>query len=144
MSKRNNASRDHLRAVLNDRNKLINQTKGIGGILAQLLRTIFKEQNITDTVFNTVCDEYINSARFGLSSKVAQYLNRGNIRRQVSQDTLTWKVFVRALKIMQVSRFVISIELHYHSGKPASFHEVGVDTGSPGIKADESDFSKGA
>lgn len=142
MSSRHKNGKDELSHVLG-RAEAIHETKGIGGILASLLRKVFYEHKIGDGVFNTMCNDYIRSARRGLPTKVAQYLNRGNIRRQVAQPKITWKVFVRALRIMQVQKFVITIELKFASGRANTEHSYEVDISNPVLNSDLEERDKG-
>lgn len=114
----NGGKHDQMHYILVDPEKKKNETKGIGGILTSLLRDLFKELKVEEGLFNKLCADYIRHARFGLNDKVANYLSRGNLRRQLSDPKLTWKTFVKGLKLLGVRRFKISVEVYFRNGAP--------------------------
>lgn len=85
---------------------------GPGGLLSFLWRTILKERQIWLPQFDLFVAQYIQKARKMQSSpKIANYFNRSNIFREMSRSTMTFKVFVKAMQLIGISRLKITIEL---------------------------------
>ena len=126
----NSKTPEDMDALLRQPNKGVGQTKGIGGILAELWRIIARDINLQLPRFEFLCNQYVAKARRDLTdARVANYFNRGNLRRELAKPTMTMKVFIKALKVLDVTSFKIAIELHHRSGKK-TIHEHSVEIGN--------------
>ena len=109
----------------------LNETKGTGGILAKLWRSILFEQGIPLRQFEYLCTQFVIHARRGITdTKVANYFNRGNLRRELMKPAMSFKVFMKALRVLQVVKFDLSVKLYFRTGK-TSIHNVTVDLSTP-------------
>lgn len=121
---------DDMDSLLRQPNKGVGQTQGIGGILAELWRIIMRDKLLEIPRFENLCNRYVAKARKNLTdARVANYFNRGNLRRELAKPTMTMKVFIKALKVMDVVHFRIAIELTERGGKK-SIHEHSVEIGN--------------
>lgn len=141
--KDNGGKHDKMHYILVDPTKKKNETVGIGGILTSLLRDLFEALEVGEGLFNKLCADYIRHARYGLNDKVANYLSRGNLRRQLSDPKLTWKTFVKGLKLLGVKRFKISVEVYFRNGAPPRTVSRDVDIMSARIFDEDSDAAEG-
>lgn len=113
--------------LINKRDYGIGQTKGIGGVLAELWRKTLRDLNMPYGRFEFLCNQFVQRARLGLTdARVANYFNRGNLRRELAKPTMTMKVFIKALKVIDCTSMTISIELK-HRGGDTSIHTHSVD-----------------
>ena len=114
--------------ILKDPNRCVSHTRGVGGILARLWRIILFETNVNVSNFENLCGNFVLRARRGLiDANVKNYFNKGNLRRELAKPSMTFKVFVKALKVLEVVSFTITIELQHRRGKITT-HSTKVDT----------------
>ncbi len=127
--------------ILLARDRLRWEVRGVGGVLTHLFRTILMELGIGLLEFNQATLQYILKARREqIANKVASYFNRSNIYREMSKPAMTFKVFMKALKIIGVTHLSLSVNLT-RKGRVTT-HTVSVSLGSEGgFKAE--DFMEG-
>lgn len=112
------------------------ETRGIGGILAGLFRTILHENNVGGNKFEILLSDFINNARRGvMASRVKRHFTRGNLRRELEKGTMTFKVFMKGLRFMKIRFVTISVELTHASGRKST-HSAKVDLGGADIQAE--------
>lgn len=122
-----NDSEKEVKELFSQLDKGVGSTKGVGGVLARLWRTIVRDLNIPLGQFEIHLTQFVNNARRGIdSSKVANYFNRGNLRRELVKPSMTFKVFIKALKVLNVERFDLSIKIYKKNGT-SSVHQTSVD-----------------
>lgn len=123
--------------VLKDPERLRHEVRGVGGVLAYLWRTILKERQIWLPQFEQFVAQYIQKARRMQSSpKIANYFNRSNIFREMSRGTMTFKVFVKAMQLIGISRMRITVELEGR-GK-TTVHQASLQlSGEDGLRFEE-------
>ena len=126
-------------AILKDPDKLMYETKGVGGILAKLWRVVLFDLKVSDTRFEHLCMNYVANARKNLQdSRVANFFNRGNLRRELAKPTMTWKVLIKGLKVLEFGSMELSVKLTHRSGK-VSIHSVIVDVANADIAYEPDD-----
>lgn len=108
-----------------------------GVILRKLLTKIIEDLNITNLRFHYLLTQYLEDplngipqTNHGISSA------RSNYAKEIKQDALSWKWFVRTLKIIRINRFTITITVH-HNKATATSHSVEVDLGRIYISNEE-------
>jgi hypothetical protein len=69
----------------------------------------------------------INEKRNLPDNRVARFLVRGNFRRELERPSMTFKVFVKMLKIIGVKRMDFGVELFFGNETPTQTHSVFVD-----------------
>ena len=115
--------------ILNSPDRGITETRGIGGIIARLWRTILSDLNIRPGKFEILLSEFIINAKSKVADdRVSKLFTRGNLRRELERPTMTFKVFMKGIKMLRVTRFKIAIELEFSSGKK-TLHSTTVDLG---------------
>lgn len=102
--------------------------RGVGGSLAELFRTIQYDLGISGPRMEVLISEFIINEKRNLpDNRVARFLVRGNIRRELERPSMTFKVFVKMLKIIGVKRLDFGVELDFGHDKPTQTHSVFVD-----------------
>ena len=111
---------------------------GAGGKLSGFWASILQDRNIGPDQFDEYCLKFVNRARRDLeNSKIASYFNKGNLRRELTSPTMTFKVFIKGLRVIEVKSFKLSAELVFVTGK-VSLHQIEVDL-SAESSADENE-----
>lgn len=62
--------------------------------------------------------------------------SRGNIQKELSSETMTWKVFCRALEIINVKRFTITIDVTWPDNTTSVYHQTVVYGNVEGVSED--------
>jgi hypothetical protein len=94
--------------------------RGEAGFLAALWRQILTDLNIDSSLYEHAVNTWISKQQS--SNPYEQVHRRGNLRRELSDDKMTFKVFVRALKIVGANRVDISIRLTF-ANKRVTTHQ---------------------
>jgi hypothetical protein len=89
---------------------------GADSVLASLFRSILLDLGINWGRFDALLSEYVgrNLQTEGNKDKSSQ---RGNLKRELLGDSVTWKVFCKGLKFLHVWKFQITIHAHHENGK---------------------------
>lgn len=115
-------------SAVTDPVKVRHTYRGVGGSLAQLFRTIQYDLGISGPRMEVLISEFIINEKRNLpDNRVARFLVRGNIRRELERPSMTFKVFVKMLKIIGVKRMDFGVELDFGADKPTQNHSVHVD-----------------
>jgi hypothetical protein len=102
--------------------------RGVGGSLAELFRTIQYDLGISGPRMEVLISEFIINEKRNLpDNRVARFLVRGNIRRELERSSMTFKVFVKMLKIIGVKRMNFGVEIDFGNSAPIQKHSVFVD-----------------
>ena len=111
--------------------KGISQVQGVGGILARLLRTIWFDNRITSSEMDRNLRQYVHGVREDIDKpSVKQFMNMSNLRREILKPHISWKFFIKAIKVMKANRVEFSVTLHYKHTEKTSKHSVLIDLGN--------------
>ena len=111
----------------------IDETRGVGGILARLWRTILYDKNIKPSYFELLLNEFIIKAKRRIpDNRVSKLFTRGNLRREFEKPTMTFKVFMKGLKLLNVKKVTFAVKLEYSSNKEPTLHQTIIDLGDSG------------
>lgn len=122
-----NRRRNPLSEILEDPNKGIHKTYGTDGTLARLFRTILSDLNIGGYQFTLLMTKFLNDPRNNIpDNKQDQTSNRGNLNKEFQKGTMTWKVFCKALRFLQFTRFKVIIQAERADGSITQ-HDVEVN-----------------
>lgn len=103
--------------ILKDRHKCIDEVRGIGGILAGLWRRTLYELNIEYGRFELLLNDFIIKAKKRVpDNRVAKLFTRGNLRREFEKKEMTFKVFVKGMKVLKMKHLKITLDLTTSSG----------------------------
>ena len=110
---------------------------GAGGKLSSFWASILQDRNIGPDLFDHYCLKFVNKAKRDLeNSQVRSYFNRGNLRRELTKPTMTFKVFIKGLRVIEIKSFKLIVDLVFVTGK-VSLHQIEVDLSAQ--EADESE-----
>lgn len=79
-------------------------------ILAGLWRQIKKELEVDDTKVESLIDRYATLAH---KNPIERTQFRGNLKGELSKDAMTWKNFVRGMKVLRAKTVEITFVLHH-------------------------------
>lgn len=85
-------------------------------VLSSLYRKILLDLNVDVTRFNYLIDQYIKAAGLARYAKETTSV-RGNIKKELLHNKMSWKVFIKGLNFLRVDRFDITIRLYHHNKK---------------------------
>lgn len=115
--------KNKLTRMLNAPDKEISKTYGANGVLSRLFRTILKDLNIGGIRFGAYLQAYILDGRHGVpANKKDQTSMRGNLTKEFARPQMTWKVFCKALRFLQLVRVEITLHAHHRNGKISVHH----------------------
>lgn len=104
-----------------------------GHILSKLLTKIIDDLGITSLRFHNLLTQYLEDplngipqTRHGITSA------RSNYAKEIKKSCLSWKWFIRTLKIIRVNKFTITITIH-HNETITTSHSIDVELGRPYI-----------
>lgn len=88
------------------------------GILAALFYRMLGELNISLTAWGQLLNDFVSDSRNGLKddNQKDKTSMRGNLTKEFGRLAMTWKVFIKGLKILQIVRFQITIEAVHGNG----------------------------
>lgn len=123
-------SKYEIERILTSQDGGIADTRGIGGILARLWRQILRDINVRPSRFEMLLSDFINDAKRKVpDNRVSKLFTRGNLRRELERPTMTFKVFMKGIKMLNVAKIRIAVELEFGSGKK-TLHQTVVDLGN--------------
>lgn len=121
------SKRNLLTELLEDPNKGVNKTYGAVGTLSRLFRQMLKDLNISGYQFGLLMSKFLSDPRNHIpDNKKDQTSNRGNLNKEFQKGTMTWKVFCKAMRFLQIVRFKITLEAVRENGKTTT-HVVNVN-----------------
>jgi hypothetical protein len=109
---------NELTALLQDRSKGVHATKGIGGLMARLWRQILLDTSMELGKLEHLLQRHIERGRrAGTDPSIVNYYNKGNLRRELAKPTMTWRVFIKALRVIDIVHVRFAVELTHRGGK---------------------------
>lgn len=125
-----------MNAILRAPDKGISQTRGVGGLLARLFRRLLLSQGILPASFESFASDFVLAASRKVSrSDASRLFTKGNLRRELAKPTMSFKVFIKALKLLKVQRVTVGIHVQFSNGKLA-YEEASLDLGDQEINAE--------
>jgi hypothetical protein len=115
--------------ILQSPDKHVGQTSGANGVLANLFRKMLKKEEVNIPRWGSLMGDFITDVRNGVpNNKKDQTSIRGNLTKEFARPQMTWKVFCKALRFLQVIKFELVINAHFGRGKSVSYYTT-VDLG---------------
>lgn len=84
-------------------------------ILANLFRKILSSNDVRSDRFNSLLERYITRANIPSNIKEVSSV-RGNLKKELTKTSMSWKVFIKGIKFLGVKRFDLIIRLHMFDG----------------------------
>jgi hypothetical protein len=105
--------------VLRDREKFINETKGVSGLLSSLFRSILLAKNIGGMSWSSYMRRWLSDPRNRIRPTNKDHAGaRTNINRVLFDDRMTWKVFYMGLTFLRFKHAKLTLELIDENNKP--------------------------
>ena len=104
--------------LLNDPEKGMHETYGTNGILAHLFRRMLRDLNVSPMRWGNLMYDFITDPRNGVpDNKKDQTSYRGNFVKEFERRQMTWKVFCKAMRFLQLMRIELVIRAHHKGGR---------------------------
>lgn len=92
------------------------KTGNSGSILSAMFRTILFELGINPNKFDILMEQYISRNTLTISNKKAANL-RGYVKKELFQETMSWKTFINGLTLLRIKSFKITLTLTHEVNK---------------------------
>lgn len=120
---------NRLQHMLTSPDKGMTKTSGPNGVLSRLFRTILFDLNIGPAKFGYLLQDYVVDTRHGVpNNRKDQTSMRGNLRKEFAKTQMTWKVFCKSLRFLQIRKMEINVKLFHYHHEPTT-HSTTVDFG---------------
>ena len=84
--------------------------------LSNIYTGILFDLGINQNRFNILLERYLTVANIPNNLKEISTF-RGNIKKELLKNTMSWKVFIKGLVFLNVTSFTITIKLNHASGR---------------------------
>lgn len=129
-------SNTSLNRILKDPNKCIDETHGVGGVLAALFRIIMRDKKIFPNVWFSYMYDYLRNSKNKIPNNRKDISSiQGNLTKELLRSEMTWKVFCKGLAFLQIVKFEIVIKAKYRNGKTLE-HSLPVDLSNANFDED--------
>lgn len=98
---------------------LSSQDKGIGqadSTWAVVLRDVFIRRGITPLIMDRYINLYLNGMKDKFTKERSRATEKGNIRRQLAYERVTWGLLNKAAKILRVKAVHVKVIFHWEDG----------------------------
>ena len=100
--------------ILTAPDKHQSKTYGGNGVLSRLWRLILLDLRVGPVEFGNMLHEYITNPINGVAgNRKAQISHRGNLTKEFARPQMTWKVFIKGLRFLNILKVRITLELYY-------------------------------
>ena len=88
------------------------QSGGADSILAMLFRKISQDNDINPIKFNSLMELYLSDRRNGIPQNTKDRASaRGNFRKELLKPNMSWKVFCKGLRFLNIRSFDITLDV---------------------------------
>jgi hypothetical protein len=123
-------ARNPFQRILHSEDKGVSKTSGANGVLSRLWRQMLLDLNIGPARYGDLMRDFVTDIRNGIApTRKDQTSARGNITKEFARPQMTWKVFMKALRFLQVTKVEFAIKCHYANGRTTT-HGTTVDFGT--------------
>lgn len=117
-------------ALLLADDKRISEPSGPKGILVRLWRKILIDMNMMPGRFNNLMNDFSVDALPGdLGSQKAHTTLRGNLTKEFTRNSMTWPVFLKALRFVKFRKIRFIVQVYHPNGEVVE-HYTDVDLGA--------------
>jgi hypothetical protein len=122
--------KNQLSKILEDPHRYVGQVHGANGILASLFRQMLGDLNISIARWGSLMADFISDARNNVPNNQKDRTSmRGNLTKEFSRPQMTWKVFCKGLRFLQITKIELTIRAHHPNGRTTS-HSTVVNLGT--------------
>lgn len=87
-------------------------------ILASMFRTIMEEIGINETRWNHLMTDYVLDKNNCIpNNNKDQSSARGNLQKELLKNKMSWKVFCKGIRFLNIIKFDFIIRAHHPNGK---------------------------
>lgn len=97
----------------------------VKSILNILFWRVLNDVGVKPAAFSDMIDRYISRHNKTIELRKISSV-RGNLKKEFFKDTMTWRVFVKGLLILNIPKFSITLTLYHPTGKITT-HEATVN-----------------
>lgn len=99
----------NIKDILADPVKKVNQSRNL---LTQLYRQVLVDLNIGNKTFDNLVKRYLMDPNSGIADDpVARNNHRGNLMKELGNPDMTWRVFLKGLRVLGVSEFELVLNI---------------------------------
>lgn len=99
----------NLYSLLGDDKKKVGESRSL---LTALFRVMLADLNVTSTRWNDLCNKYFRSHLSSVPKNSRDVGNaRNNLSRLISNDNISWRNFIQAIKILRPTKIKLTLEL---------------------------------
>ena len=92
-------------------------TANTDSVLAALFQRVMFELGINDQKFHLLLEKYLTNPRNGIPQNITDKSSaRGNLRKELLRRVMSWKVFIKGLKFLNIRKCKLSITLTHVNG----------------------------
>lgn len=100
--------------VLSSPTRLTEQSQNL---LTKLFRQVLVELNIGAKTFEPLVKRYLRDPHSGIADDpTARNNHRGNLMKELASNDMTWRIFLKALRVIGVSEFELALSIKRRSG----------------------------
>lgn len=135
--------RNKIGKILSSPDKGVGRTSGANGVLSSLFRQILFDLSINPSHWSALMHEYIHDPRNGVpNNRRDQTSHRGNLTKEFGRAQMTWKVFMKAMRFLQVVDLELTIKIRRRN-KKTTLHTVKVALNNKAIEPEIEDGEDG-
>lgn len=122
----------------------VGRHSGIRGVLYEVFCDMLVSLNMDVMRWSYLLNDYVRKQAPHFQNRRDMTSLRGNLNKEFTRKTMTWKVFCKALMFLQVVRFKLIIEAEYSNGKIVRYVKpVSFGTVDPHLNTEEDEESDG-
>lgn len=92
------------------------QSGGIDSVLAVLFQKILLDLRIRENQFHRLMESFLMNPRNARIGDVKDRSRaRGNLKKELFKNTMTWRVFIKGMRFLNIPRFELVIRLHHRN-----------------------------
>lgn len=89
------------------------ETKGVGGILKAIWENILGSATMGGTNFEQCLTNYVRGLQAAPDDTTYRVFTKGNLRREYNRSFMTFKVFMKGLKIIGAFKIEMNFRVHF-------------------------------
>jgi hypothetical protein len=110
--------RKQLESIYKSKDYAASQTSGPAGVLSGLFRIIMQKLEVGPEKWGYLMRLYVQDPHNGVPNNDADRgSTRGNLSTALSNDYMTWKVFMRGLRFLRIKHVKVVLELYTEDGQ---------------------------
>lgn len=123
-----------LKEIVSDSDKQVTKSRNP---LAKLYRKILLERNVNHSSIDHYLNQYLDDPRMGIPrNSKDRSSERGNLLKQLGKSSISWKIFVKGLRLLRPKHIKLIVEFTDQRGE-TSIHYVDIEGFDDEIEEDE-------